>query len=266
VRVHHLNAGALGTTRLVHDDRDRWELVSRLVAALGDGLLAYCLMDTHVHVVAEGPGLEGVLRGYARYFNARHRRTGPLLRGPVVAIPAPGVGELGRMIRYVHENPLKTREPLVGREIEYEWSSARAFAGLSRATYPNVARVRGLVGRRFGGEPRVDLAGLEQARVPCAGPELILGAASQAFGVEPREVAGRRLAPALVAARAVYVFLGNLESYSDAQLAPYLGRARSRLTQLALGPIDLEGVRIARTLLRDPGLRSRLPTPVNGKC
>jgi hypothetical protein len=264
MKVAHLNAGARGASRLVLDDRDRFRLLRGVVAAFGDALLAYCLMDTHLHVVVEGGEESGevlgrVLRGYARAFNARHRAEGPLLRGPVVAIPAPGVVELARMLRYVHENPIRMREPIVAREVDYEWSSARAFAGLARTAFPNVARAEALGGVRH---RRVQvLAGLEAVPVPGAGPELILAAAAQAFGVDPLDLAARRNTPALVAARRVYVTLGRLESYRDSQLALVLGRTRVRVTQLAAEPVDLEGARIARTLLREPRFRVRLRAP-----
>jgi hypothetical protein len=267
MNVDHLNAGARGSTGLVLDDADRFALLGRLVESFGDALLGYCLMDTHLHVLAEGQpartraALTRGLRAYARSFNARHAREGPLLRGPVEAIRAPGPAELARMLRYLHENPLRTRDPIVSREVDYVWSSARSFAGLSRAAFPNVDRMRALLGSRarpFTRSP-VPLAGLEPARVPAEAPGAILAAAAQTFGVAPSAVAGKGLSPALVSARAVFVTLGRLESYRDSQLAPVLGRTRQRMWQLGAGEVDLDGVRIARTLLREPPLRSRLP-------
>jgi hypothetical protein len=74
---------------------------------------------------------------------------------------------------------------------------------------------------------------------------------------------GRCLAPDVIAARAVYVALGRLEGFLDAHLAAPLGRTRRRVTQIAGGPVDHTGVRIARTLLRVPALRARLGLPVS---
>jgi len=152
------------------------------------------------------------------------------------------------------------------RSFEYSWSGARAFVGLTRASLANVSRATTLLGERarwVAPAMPPTLADLEPAEVPCAGPELILAAAADAYGCGPDALASRRIGPDLCAARAVYVRLGGLESYTHEQLAGPLARTRSRVTQLGVGPIDLAGVRIARTLLRDPGLRRRLPRRVD---
>ena len=266
--VFHLIAGARGSSRLVQDERDRFELLERLVAALGETLLAYCIMDTHLHVLAEGAPARGLwgegLRRYARAYNSRHRSEGPLLRGPVEAIRVGSSVELGRALRYVHENPLKTRVPLVAAAIDFEWSSARAYVGLCRAPFPNVGRALDLLGEHAHRSlpPRLALAGLEPAAVAGATPPWILAASAQALGVDPARVAGGGRAPAVVAARAVYVRLGRLEGFRDGQLAPVLGKTRSCVTKVAASEeVDLEAVRVARTLLRRPELRARLHPP-----
>jgi hypothetical protein len=265
--VVHLNAGARSRQRLVISDSDRADLLGRLRAALGDGLLAYCLMDTHVHGVVEGR--EGVasaaaaLRAYARSFNRRHGLGGGggLLRGPVHATPVPDPEELARAIRYVHENPVRTNPPMARRAIDFEWSSARDFAGLSADPAANVSRARALLGpsraaRAVGFVPAI--APLDRSRVPRELPGLLLAAAAQAFRLRPDDLAGGGRGPEVAAARRVYVRLGALESYSHAQLAPFLGRSRTRVTEISAEPVDERHVRIARTLLAEPGLRARL--------
>src|SRR5688572_19704852 len=49
----HADLKIRGDSRLVHDDVDRVELVRRTSRAFGPRLLAYCVMDTHLHVVVE---------------------------------------------------------------------------------------------------------------------------------------------------------------------------------------------------------------------
>jgi hypothetical protein len=264
MHVAHLILGARGFSRLVRDDHDRFALLGRVVAALGDDLLAYCVMDTHLHVVARGTlaeaALAGALRLYARAFNARHREEGPLLRGPIRAIPAPSEFELGRQIRYVHANPLDTTVPIVATPVAFEWSSARRFAGLSAADFPNVAgavEILGDEGRRFLPEPEA-LVDLEPALTPRARPEVILRAAAQTFGVDPLRVAGPERSPVLARARAVYMNLGRLESFCGPQLAPLLGRTRQCANQIAAAHADARALRIARTLLLTPELNARL--------
>jgi hypothetical protein len=261
----HVTAGALDSQRFVLDDRDRGDLVRRLAGLARGGLLAYCIMDTHVHAVVEGSGeracarARGVFSGYTRAFNARRGRSGPLLRGAVHAATARTARELARQISYVHDNPLRTKPPIVTRAHHFEWSSARAFVGLSRAPFANVSRALELMGdeRRWVVPARPALEGLTPALSPSSSVELLLAAGAQTFGVASCDLSGSSLAPEVVAARAVYVALGRLEGYLDVQLAAPLGRTDRRVSQIALGPVDLVGVRIGRTLLRNAALRSR---------
>jgi hypothetical protein len=256
----HLTAGGRGFERLVLDDRDRWDLVERVRGALGASLLAWCIMDTHLHVVAEGAAglltrrLDAALLAYARAFNRRHGRRGGLLRGPSAATPVPGPFELGRAIRYVHENPVSA--DLAADAIEWPWSSARAFAGLVRERLASVARARALVDpRAIGmlGRP-VTLAEAAPADAPSHMPFTLLLAAAQALALDPAAIVGARRDPAPTAGRALFVRLGLLEGYQHRQLAPILGVTRQRITQHAAKEVDPLDVRRARTLLRDPRL------------
>ncbi|HZV02805.1 MAG TPA: hypothetical protein VFF73_39220 [Planctomycetota bacterium] len=267
--LSHLIAGARGRARLVHDDRDRFELLRRTTTVHGTRLLAYCVMDTHLHVVAEGPPDQVLaahrvaMRNYVRFFNARHGAEGPLLRGPVQAIPTTPEIELARAIKYVHKNPLDTHPPMAETELAYEWSSMRAFAGLSRTDFANVTRARELMGRhtRWALPAACPLVDLDPVSVPTAPAELILAAAAQTFGVLVEDLASLSRARTLSAARAVFVAVGRLEGYQESQLAAVLGRTQQRVSQLVDVPSDTEGARVVRTLLRDPTLRARLKPP-----
>jgi hypothetical protein len=266
IQIHHLAAGAAATNKLVHDDRDRLALVRRTSSAFGPRLLAYCLMDTHLHAVVEGTEdaaretLGLVLRGYARFFNARHgTSTGPLLRGPVHATRKTTPFELARTINYDHENPLRTSTPLAASAVAYEWSRARAFAGFTRAPLANIARARTVLGDEATRvrARRPMLADLEPVPYPTASLEALLGAVAQVHALLPNELASRLRAAWLNEPRGTFVALARLESYRDGQLARVLGRTPQRVGQLARHS-DALGVRIARTIVRSPDLRTRL--------
>jgi hypothetical protein len=259
----HLTTGGRGFERLVLDDRDRWDLVERVRGALGASLLAWCIMDTHLHVVAEGPAgllaprLDAALLAYARAFNRRHGRRGGLLRGPSAATAVPGPFELGRAIRYVHEIPVSA--DLAADAIEWPWSSARAFAGLLRERLASVERARALVDpRAIGmlGRPATlaEAAPAAPADAPSHTPFTLLLAAAQALALDPATIVAARRDPAPTSGRALFVRLGLLEGYQHRQLAPILGVTRQRITQHAAKLVDPLDVRRARTLLRDPRL------------
>jgi hypothetical protein len=268
----HLNTGARAGAVLVTDDADRLALLERLREAFGP-LLGYCVMNTHLHAVIEGdpsvtrPRAVSALFSYTRSFNVRHGLKGTLLRGPPELFAKGNTVALARSISYGHENPKETKTPLVAREIEFEWSSARAFAGLARDRFVDPERARLLLGadtRRIALECP-DMADLEPALTPCATPARILAAASAVMRVLPADVASTQRSPEITAARRVYVALGHLESYSDQQLAGTIERSRQRTAELGVDP-DMGAVRMARTLLRDPGLaasvRAMLPAKV----
>src|SRR5947209_3097105 len=91
MNIMNVCVGARGSERLVRDDVDRIILLAKLRASLGATVLAYCVMDTHLHVAVEG-GARGVrhaiavaIRAYARCFNGRHSTHGPLLRDGIDA-------------------------------------------------------------------------------------------------------------------------------------------------------------------------------------
>ncbi len=265
--IHHLSTGARARLALVRDDADRFELVARVREHLNALLLAYCVMDTHVHFVVEGPAehterwLAAALTAYVRAFRRRHRLDADeVLRGPIHAYPAPpSPDELARTIHYVHENPVAA--DVVADALHYEWSSARAFAGLSLAGFANVPRAVELLGpgsRRFE-RPRglPSLAGLDPAPAPTASPALILSAAAEVYGVPPWVVASSSRADVLDAPRALFLRHGQLESYGVEQLAPFIGKSRATAYR-CLRPVPDRALQISRTLLAMPAVRVRL--------
>ncbi|HZV01642.1 MAG TPA: hypothetical protein VFF73_33335 [Planctomycetota bacterium] len=266
IEVHHLIAGATGSLRLVHDDADRHVLLRLIACRFGPTLLAYCVMDTHVHLTLEGDleqlreALRLALRAYARTFNLRHGEArGPLLRGPVEVFTKRDPFELARLIRYVHRNPLDTHPPVVEDPIAFEWSSARAYVGLTLARVANVERARALLGgdlRRLHLE-RPPLANLVPVGLPRVSLANVAVAAAQAHGIPATDLASAQRSSALNVPRGTFVALGRLEAYRDPQLARALGRTPQRVWQLA-AHADETAVRIARTLLVSPTLRRRL--------
>jgi len=98
------------------------------------GLLAWCLMTNHVHLIAtpdREDSLSVLLRRvhgrYAQYYNARWARSGHLWQNRYFACSL-GPGHLWAALAYVEKNPV--RAGLVARAGEYPWSSAPAHLGL----------------------------------------------------------------------------------------------------------------------------------------
>ncbi|MBT4821690.1 MAG: hypothetical protein HON70_38640, partial [Lentisphaerae bacterium] len=107
---------------------------------------AYALMTNHYHLVLCTPRgnlvpfMQQFQTSYTMYFNRRHRRTGHLFAGRYKAKLIEGGHYLFLLTRYVHLNPVKTKD--VGRIglgdrlkylREYRWSSLPGYSGLRAA-------------------------------------------------------------------------------------------------------------------------------------
>jgi putative transposase len=113
------------------DDADRAAYLGSLAEAVRDyklSLLAYVLMDNHVHLLAVPPA-EGVLgramqslgRRYVRYFNDRHKSSGTIWEGRYRATIVDSEHYLLGCMRYIDLNPV--RVGLVRDPAAFAWSS-----------------------------------------------------------------------------------------------------------------------------------------------
>jgi REP element-mobilizing transposase RayT len=126
---HLLNRGA-DRQDIVSDDDDRYMLEYHAGELVRRGLLeihAYALMDNHFHFLGRSP--DGELSAamhrfgceYARWYNRRHRRDGPLFRNRFVSVPIDDDEQLLVTSRYIHRNPLAFVPPAALGT--YRWSS-----------------------------------------------------------------------------------------------------------------------------------------------
>jgi len=126
------------------------DLVAEWCAACGVKIWAYCLMPTHVHLIAV-PAEEDSLRralgeAHRRYtvrVNQREDWRGYLWQGRFASFPLDNA-YLRTAVRYVELNPVRAR--LVKRAEQYLWSSAAAHVA---GRDDELVRVRPLL-KRFG--------------------------------------------------------------------------------------------------------------------
>lgn len=260
----HVNNGVRAGLVLIFGQGDGRDLIRRLELAFGAALLAYCIMTTHLHVIATlaaaeaATRLDRVLFAFGQRLRRRHVIPGELLRGPPVAIPLHDRAALARAIDYVHLNPVKTSPPLVRLPFEYPLSSAREFCGLALAPAANLDEAARLSGHART-DPPFPLADLEKLRAPVELPDAILAAAAQAYGRGAAELAGHDRDPALAKPRAAFLRLGRLEGYSQALLGSVIGRSAPQACRLAAVDVHPRDLQVIRTLLRRPALREHVP-------
>lgn len=95
-------------------------------------LIAYCLMPTHYHLVLSALSDNGIskylqqlLNSYAKYFNIKYKRKGPLWESRFDSVHVTTDEQLLHLTRYIHLNP--TSAGLVNTPIDWRYSSLREY-------------------------------------------------------------------------------------------------------------------------------------------
>ncbi len=101
---------------IYRDDLDRTTYLRMLRGTIKQfrwRLLAYCLMDNHVHLLIETPeanlgaGMQRMHGLYAREFNSRHRRSGHLFQGRYGSVRIKTDEQLWAVAVYIAMNPVE---------------------------------------------------------------------------------------------------------------------------------------------------------------
>ena len=113
-------------------DRDTFlSLLKETAAMFNLKVSAYCLMQTHYHLLVQTPDanlarcmqhLNGV---YTQRYNVRNKCDGTLFRGRYKSILVDADRYLLELVRYIHRNPV--RAGLTGKVGQYIWSSHRGY-------------------------------------------------------------------------------------------------------------------------------------------
>ncbi len=136
---HVMNRGlAQNDVFLDQQDRERFlGLVGEVCRLWGVVVYAYCLMDTHYHLLLQTPwgGLSRAMRHldgiYTQSYNRAHHRDGPLFRGRYRAILIDAEEYFLAVMRYIHHNPV---EAGLASDIDrYRWSSHWGYINHKRA-------------------------------------------------------------------------------------------------------------------------------------
>lgn len=95
-------------------------------------VIAYCLMPTHIHLILKQLTDKGVsqycgniFNSYARYFNIRHKRGGPLWGTRFKNVLVTKDEQLLHLTRYIHLNPVTAN--IINKPEEWNYSSYREY-------------------------------------------------------------------------------------------------------------------------------------------
>jgi putative transposase len=143
--LHHVMIRGIEGTKIFYNDEDRGNFLSRvskLVRATGTQILAWTLMDNHVHLLLfSGPlGISTFMRrlltGYAVWFNRKYRRSGYLFQNRYKSIVCEEDAYLLELVRYIHLNPLRGLVVKSIKELDsYRWSGHGVLMGKNRSDW-----------------------------------------------------------------------------------------------------------------------------------
>lgn len=130
---HVLNRG-LERRSLFLDSQDYEKflaLLKEITETFSIEVHAFSLMPNHYHLLVHTPraGLSRAMRHlngvYTQYFNRRHRRDGPLLKGRYKARLIDSNEYLIELVRYIHCNPVKAK--MCEKPKDHTWTSHRYY-------------------------------------------------------------------------------------------------------------------------------------------
>ncbi|HEX4747445.1 MAG TPA: hypothetical protein VFU99_11265 [Gaiellaceae bacterium] len=138
--LHHVVAKGNAGEAIVRNDVDRRGFITRLGRAVVRHrweCMAYCLLDTHFHLVLRTPepnlgeGMRWLNSTYAQDLNYRHGRTGHVFGGRYYSAQLYSDDHLVAALVYVYLNPV--RAGIVELPHVWPWSSYAATVGRDRA-------------------------------------------------------------------------------------------------------------------------------------
>ena len=130
---YHVILRGIGKQILFEDDEDNERFLStvqRYRLELGFELVAYCLMENHVHLLLHDAKdqldliMKKIAGSYAYYFNRKYDRSGHLFQDRYGSEAVEDDEYLLTVIRYIHRNPEKAGIAKAGA---YRWSSYDAY-------------------------------------------------------------------------------------------------------------------------------------------
>jgi putative transposase len=131
---HHITQRGNNRATVFFDDEDRLtylKLLSGYTQKYQISILAYCLMDNHIHLLAvpetetalaRGIGLTNLM--YTQYLNRKFKQSGRIWQNRFFSCIVENDTYLWSAARYIERNPLKAA--LAANAELYRWSSAKA--------------------------------------------------------------------------------------------------------------------------------------------
>lgn len=128
--IHHVIARGNNKEAIFKEDNDKiryLQLIDRYKKRHMFKLLAYCIMDNHVHLlikqneVSLSKTMQGIQQSYTQFYNKKYNCIGHVFHQRFKSIPVADEAYLLSLIAYIHKNPKVAG--IVNDLNEYRWSS-----------------------------------------------------------------------------------------------------------------------------------------------
>ena len=134
IGYYHVVIKGNGSQNLFEDEADFRRFFHTLERYLQEEpfeILAYCLMDNHVHLLIHAEHdldriMKRIMCSYVFYFNTKYERTGHLFQDRYKSEPVEDEQYLLAIVRYIHNNPVKAG---ISTREDYPWSSWHEYVG-----------------------------------------------------------------------------------------------------------------------------------------
>ena len=131
---HHITQRGNNRDVVFFDNEDKTQyliLLEKYAEKWNCGVMVYCLMSNHVHLLAKPDReeslykmMQGITLCYSQYANRRYRRSGRLWESRYHSCIVDKEDYLWAVARYIEQNPV--RAGMVKKAEDYAYSSARA--------------------------------------------------------------------------------------------------------------------------------------------
>ncbi len=190
--LHHVILRGIEKRRIVDDDRDRQNFVTRLgdlAKKAQTSVYAWSLLTNHAHLLLRsGPlGLPKFMRrfltGYAVTYNLRHLRHGHLFQNRYHSIVCDEDVYFRELVRYIHLNPLRAHLVNTLSELDrYPWCGHAVVMDRVKCDWQDWKHVLSWFGRREGEARRAYREYMEEGMAQGRRPELVGGGVVRSYG------------------------------------------------------------------------------------
>ena len=138
--IYHIMIRGVGDIKLYknNEDKDKYlELIGRYQVKFGFKVYAYCLMDTHGHIIVDSFGgdiskiMHGINQCYAQYYNRKYKRCGHVFGDRFKSKIVRNDKYLLTLSAYIHNNP-KDLVKWSKNPSKYPYSSLGIYLGLRK--------------------------------------------------------------------------------------------------------------------------------------